>query len=72
MFEQPLAKTTRTVLAALGRLPPVAKFYLTGGTALALSYGHRKSNDLDFFSRDRFDPSALQAKEVKKLNLNRL
>lgn len=62
MFEQPLAKTTRTVLAALGRLPPVRTFYLTGGTALALSYGHRKSNDLDFFSRNRFDPSVLQAK----------
>lgn len=62
MFDRPVSKTTRAVLAALGRLPPVTKFYLTGGTALALSYGHRKSDDLDFFSRARFDPSVLQAK----------
>ena len=67
MFEEPLPKTTRTVLKALGQLPLVRKFYLTGGTALALSYAHRKSDDLDFFSRNRFNPS-----EVGKLNLNRL
>lgn len=62
MFDQPLPKTTRTVLIALGQLPLVKRFYLTGGTALALSYGHRKSDDLDFFSRHRFNPSALQVK----------
>jgi hypothetical protein len=62
MFEEPLPKTTRTVLKALGQLPLVRKFYLTGGTALALSYAHRKSDDLDFFSRNRFNPSVLQAK----------
>src|SRR3990170_7702537 len=42
--------------------PLVRKFYRTGGTALALSYAHRKSDDLDFFSRNRFNPSALQLK----------
>ena len=61
MFDAPLPKATRTVLTALGRLPPVRKFYLTGGTALALSYGHRRSDDLDFFCRNRFNPSVLQA-----------
>lgn len=29
---------------------------------MALSYGHRKSDDLDFFSRQGFNPSVLQAK----------
>ncbi|HJX34978.1 MAG TPA: nucleotidyl transferase AbiEii/AbiGii toxin family protein, partial [Desulfatiglandales bacterium] len=28
---------------------------LAGGTGLALQLGHRKSEDLDFFSRDKFD-----------------
>jgi predicted nucleotidyltransferase component of viral defense system len=62
MFEHALSKSTRTVLVALGQLSPLKRFYLTGGTALALSYGHRTSDDLDFFSRQRFKPSILQAK----------
>lgn len=62
MFEQVLAKPTQTVLMALGQFSPLKRFYLTGGTALALSYGHRTSDDLDFFSPTRFKPSPLQAK----------
>jgi predicted nucleotidyltransferase component of viral defense system len=31
------------------------KFYLAGGTALALRIGHRKSFDLDFFTFNNFD-----------------
>jgi hypothetical protein len=62
MFEQSLPKTTRTVLGALGQLPLLRKFYLTGGTALALHYGHRTSDDLDFFSANRFNSSLLQAR----------
>lgn len=46
----------------LGQMEMIKKFYLTGGTALALSYGHRTSNDLDFFSPQQFKPSALQAR----------
>ena len=34
-----------------------SKWYLAGGTALALQVGHRKSLDLDFFSElPKFDP----------------
>jgi hypothetical protein len=33
-----------------------AKFYLAGGTALALQIGHRKSVDLEFFSPDEDIP----------------
>jgi hypothetical protein len=61
MFERALPTATRTVLIGLGQLPALKKFYLTGGTALALWYGHRKSDDLDFFSPHPFKPSALQA-----------
>ena len=60
MFEQRLRDTTRNVLANLGKLPVAGGFYLTEGTALALSYGHRKSDDLDFFSRERVSPATLQ------------
>jgi hypothetical protein len=35
------------------------RFYLAGGTALALQFGHRRSVDLDFFSRRDFDPEAI-------------
>ncbi len=38
--------------AALGKLPGLKRFYLAGGTALALRLGHRKSKDFDFFSAD--------------------
>ena len=30
------------------------KFYLGGGTALALQLGHRRSEDIDFFSESEF------------------
>jgi len=33
--------------------------YLAGGTGLALHLGHRRSHDLDFFSRDPVEPEAL-------------
>jgi predicted nucleotidyltransferase component of viral defense system len=38
------------LLAWIGKQPFAARFYLAGGTALALQLGHRRSMDLDFFS----------------------
>ena len=35
------------------------RFYLAGGTALALHLGHRDSEDFDFFSPDDFDDQFL-------------
>ncbi len=35
------------------------QFYLVGGTALALYYGHRKSIDIDLFSNKAFDAERL-------------
>ena len=34
-------------------------FYLVGGTALALYYGHRVSIDLDFFTENKFETNLL-------------
>jgi predicted nucleotidyltransferase component of viral defense system len=40
----------RELLRFIGRRPFAERFYLAGGTALALRLGHRLSVDLDFFS----------------------
>jgi predicted nucleotidyltransferase component of viral defense system len=40
----------RDLLAEIGQMPFIGRFYLAGGTALALRLGHRVSVDLDFFS----------------------
>jgi len=40
----------RELLAEIGQMPFAGRFYLAGGTALALRLGHRVSVDLDFFS----------------------
>ncbi len=57
---------TRAQAGVLARLGPVAAaegFYLAGGTALALHYGHRRSVDLDWFSPHPIeDPLGLAAR----------
>ena len=40
----------RNLLAEIGQMPFASRFYLAGGSALALRLGHRVSVDLDFFS----------------------
>jgi len=46
-------------LAELQRIPILSRFYLAGGTGLALHLGHRRSVDLDFFLRENFDEEAV-------------
>ena len=41
----------RDMLGAIGERAFSQRFYLAGGTALALRLGHRRSVDLDFFSK---------------------
>lgn len=38
----------------------LSQFRLVGGTALALQLGHRKSDDLDFFTNRSFDKTAVR------------
>lgn len=40
----------RQIVESIGDLPFTSRFYLAGGTAVALQLGHRISVDLDFFS----------------------
>ncbi|MBI5729278.1 MAG: nucleotidyl transferase AbiEii/AbiGii toxin family protein [Candidatus Magasanikbacteria bacterium] len=45
-----LPPATETLLNILRSERWIAHFYLAGGTALALHYGHRRSIDLDWFT----------------------
>lgn len=52
----------KSSLELLKKLSPAFSkqgFYLAGGTALALRFGHRISVDLDFFTEQSFDPDSL-------------
>lgn len=42
------------------------EIYLAGGTALALHFGHRTSQDLDFYTRKHFNPEVVY-KKFKKI-----
>lgn len=59
------------VLKKLMQLPELHNFYLVGGTALALYYGHRLSVDLDLFSTTSFaneDIISTLGKNIKEFN----
>ena len=43
------------ILKKIMRIPELNDFYLVGGTALALNFGHRLSIDLDLFSTNKFE-----------------
>ena len=57
MFEEVLYSKTVEVIESLG--PNLETFYLAGGTGLALQLGHRRSDDLDFFSGSLFNTDAI-------------
>lgn len=46
-----LSDDQRRALDRLSKLPILAEFYLAGGAALGIHLAHRRSADLDFFSR---------------------
>jgi len=57
MFYNILDEKRKDILPLFRKLKN--KFYLAGGTALALQLGHRDSIDFDFFSEDEFDTREL-------------
>ncbi|MBF8280774.1 MAG: protein of unknown function DUF1814 [Candidatus Magasanikbacteria bacterium] len=61
MHIKTLNKATQAVFKKLRRATFIKNFYLAGGTALALQYGHRESMDLDFFSARKFQSESLIA-----------
>ena len=62
-----LADIQREILGHLKDIPELEAFTLTGGTALSRFYlGHRKSNDLDFFTSEEelIQPFSLKIEEA--------
>ncbi|MCW5912463.1 MAG: nucleotidyl transferase AbiEii/AbiGii toxin family protein [Cyclobacteriaceae bacterium] len=49
-----ISPKTFSLIQELQHLPELKKFYLVGGTALALQLGHRNSVDIDLFTQDDF------------------
>jgi len=60
MHEEVLDKKTKSLLNEIGKTKVSRRFYLAGGTALALQIGHRKSIDLDWFSKQDFSNKDLK------------
>ena len=59
--ESILTDVQRRVLRAVGPFARRAGFYLAGGTAIALRFGHRRSEDFDWFAPSLSRPDALQS-----------
>jgi len=61
---------TLDLLKKLMQIPELNSFYLVGGTALSLYFGHRQSIDLDLFSTKEFtNETVLPALEKAFMNL---
>lgn len=71
MFARTLAPATASLLNKLSRKRWLQHFYLAGGTALALHYGHRQSVDLDFFTAKNIaaPPLLKQLKQTARFEL---
>lgn len=68
-FVEGLSKKQMRVLKALGPHMAAKGFYLAGGTALAIHYGHRVSVDLDWFTRQPFEDGLLLAQTLRNSGL---
>ena len=68
MFEKTINKKISSLAESLGESGVIKDFYLAGETALSLRLGHRKSRDLDFFSRKNFNLPLLSDFLVSKLD----
>jgi len=60
IFWDIISVSMRQVLAEFGNSEISTRFYLAGGTALALQLGHRRSFDLDYFSPSEDIPAIRQ------------
>jgi predicted nucleotidyltransferase component of viral defense system len=59
MFKDALPEKLKAILKKIAPVATVERFYLAGGTGLALQIGHRVSEDVDFFKDVSFDPNSL-------------
>lgn len=72
MFQECVSRELKTCLDKLTQLGIIQEcgFYLAGGTGLALQLGHRRSDDLDFFSPVNFDTETVKKKLTEVENLS--
>jgi hypothetical protein len=59
LHKETIDRSTLELLKKLQNKEYLDEFFLVGGTALALLYGHRKSIDIDLFSNFNFDAGKL-------------
>lgn len=64
-----LAKKQIAALDQLAGFTSTKGFYLAGGTALSLYFGHRKSVDLDWFSGEKIGDALLLAAQIKEAGI---
>ena len=69
LHKETVEPRTLELLKQLQAEPLLYKFNLVGGTALALRLGHRKSIDLDLFTREEFDLEELKSMLIDKYDL---
>lgn len=65
MFEESISQETKLVLEKISQSDLAEKFYLAGGTALALQLGHRQSIDLDWFCETDFSNQEIKSRLSK-------
>lgn len=61
MYSAGISPNTLAVLKKLATTSLKKHYYLAGGTACALHFGHRLSYDLDFFSQNPLNPQEIAA-----------
>ena len=66
MHEEVLEQKAKLTFDKIADTKTISGFYLAGGTALALQFGHRESIDLDWFSEKPFSIKNLK-RELKDL-----
>ena len=66
---QAISPELQRLLQRLMAADPLKDFYLVGGTALALHYGHRLSVDIDLFTDQSFDSIQVGAYLTAELGL---
>ena len=69
LHKETVEPSTLELLRQLQAEPLLQTFNLVGGTALALRLGHRKSIDLDLFTREDFDIEELKTMLVQRYEL---
>lgn len=67
MFRHILTEKQVFVLGILNQMQFIQEFYLAGGTALALQYGHRESVDFDFFTETPFTTEEILNQLTEKI-----